>query len=83
MGTVPDRLEKEEGSPFKESLGDVEVEGHSIKIFKIAQEGTDGMGTSDEEMKKREVEEVEQVMMGRAMQWREERDAFKRGGRGL
>jgi len=52
MGAVPETLEKEEGSPFKQSMGELEVEGHSIKIFKIAEEGTGGMGVSDEEMER-------------------------------
>lgn len=80
---IPDELEKEQGSPFSKSFGDIEVEGHSIKIFKIAQEGTNGKGTSAAERKKRNLEDAETVMMGRAQQWREERDAYKRFGRGL
>ena len=62
-----------DGAPFKKNLPEVSVPAHGIKLYKLAPAGTNGLGMSDEEMKKRDVERKANVRMGRAKEWMEMR----------
>ncbi|PWN54295.1 glycoside hydrolase [Violaceomyces palustris] len=76
-------LQPLEGGPFKEELPELTIRPHALKVFKMAPEGTKGLGTSPEELERRSLEEKRLVMMGRAKEWQEKREERRRDTKGL
>ncbi|KDN50838.1 glycoside hydrolase family 27 protein [Tilletiaria anomala UBC 951] len=84
QGTVPAKLSKLSGSPFTGSIGNLDVPSHGIKLLRLVPAGTDGKGMSEQEHKRRALQEAEHVQLERAMQWQEDRvNARRMASRGL
>ncbi|EPQ25728.1 uncharacterized protein PFL1_06722 [Pseudozyma flocculosa PF-1] len=72
-----------DASPFSRSIPNITVPRHGIRLLKLAQAGTRGMGMSKDEMQRRDLERKANVRMGRAREWMAGRQERRLDARGL